>query len=472
MVLASCAAQRPLPPGDELEYPEGQDPDTRRFEQPAASDDELAKAFDAPQPSAASSPEPFSEEAVPPPPSPPLAAPPPSPSATEQAKMDAKRQFDGALPQAKRCVDTSNAAGCDEPLRQLEALADLLTPRERQLTQALHCRDRLARKDLAEARRAAERWILECGPDRPDACRAKAFGALSRVAKDKGAAAQAARERLEKWRSADDCVFKAEAAGRAKQPMPSCLEGAAAHYRRFGDRLMLARIHLARGSALSKDEAKAAEAAGHFKRAESACTAPQCAQVRRRALKQLAYLHWRSGDLEVAARAFFAELGLATEDLPSDRQRYARTDELEKICAQYDKKHTAGACRRLEKSTLGRYTFLDFSKRRGRGLSPESVRRVNEHYRVLLEECLSAQAERMRPPSFETFAIQWTVGNDGRVRSAKIDRKEHDAGELGRCVREQFAHWRYPQYTGEGQHVEQSFTVSARERRSASASPR
>ena len=45
------------------------------------------------------------------------------------------------------------------------------------------------------------------------------------------------------------------------------------------------------------------------------------------------------------------------------------------------------------------------------------------------------------------------------------DKKDRQEGRLGQCLRDRFAVWRYPKYAGELQHVEQSFTISARSQR-------
>ena len=36
---------------------------------------------------------------------------------------------------------------------------------------------------------------------------------------------------------------------------------------------------------------------------------------------------------------------------------------------------------------------------------------------------------------------------------------------MGECLREKFSLWRYPNYVGELKHVDQSFIIQARERR-------
>ena len=115
---------------------------------------------------------------------------------------------------------------------------------------------------------------------------------------------------------------------------------------------------------------------------------------------------------------------------------------------------------------LGRWTFHDYSREpAGQGLSADQVRTVNEHFAPLVQECLAEQARRMTPPDAQRFEVRWVVFNDGRVGEAHL-RKDMDEWPLAKCLRAQFNAWRYPRYEGEYQHVEQSFTVTAVERRS------
>lgn len=202
---------------------------------------------------------------------------------------------------------------------------------------------------------------------------------------------------------------------------------------------------------------------GVWQRVEQVCGEPRCQPIARRAWRSLAQLHASKGEVEPAARAWLADQRLAGARLPGEVRRYARTPDLEKACGPVDQRHGAGACRRLEREVLGEYTFVDFSTRTAgdEGLPPEVVRRVNEHYGVLLQDCLAAEARRLVPPAAESYQLRWMVTNDGRVAQVHLGRKEQEQGGFARCAREQFSWWRYPRYGGEGQHVEQTFSVSA-----------
>jgi hypothetical protein len=111
-------------------------------------------------------------------------------------------------------------------------------------------------------------------------------------------------------------------------------------------------------------------------------------------------------------------------------------------------------------------TFHDYSREApsGEGLSAEQVSMVNEHFAPLLQDCLVEQAKRMTPPDAQRFEVRWVVFNDGRVGEAHL-RRDLDQTPLAKCLRAQFAGWRYPRYEGEYQNVEQAFTVTANERR-------
>ena len=152
--------------------------------------------------------------------------------------------------------------------------------------------------------------------------------------------------------------------------------------------------------------------------------------------------------------------------MPADLRLYARAPEVDPACAAYDAKAGAGACRKLEKKLFGAWTFRDFSSVTERGaLAADEVKTVNEHFGCLLQECLTAQAERLTPGEAVVYEVEWAVTNAGRVSEVHLSRKDQEAGPLLDCLQKQFGIWRYPKYRGELQHVAQKFTVSAHERR-------
>src|SRR5204862_8066904 len=104
-----------------------------------------------------------------------------------------------------------------------------------------------------------------------------------------------------------------------------------------------------------------------------------------------------------------------------------------------DAKDGAGACRKLEKSVVGEYTFRDFSaEHAGGGLPPDTVKLVNDHFGPMLQECLAAEAERLVPPAYETYGVQWRVLNDGRLDQMHMARRDQDSSPLAQCLKAQF----------------------------------
>lgn len=450
-IFLSCASQQKLPPGNELEMGEQEtdaEGNTVGDSRLGSSSAELAKAFDPPAPSA---PEPAQAKSAPAP---------VEPDYTAQERQD----FAVRLDEAKRMVAHGEVETAVPALDALEHDAPRIGPEQVQAVLEQHVKLGVDQKDWKLARKAAERWLIACGPDRIDACRSKATGALAKVASAKSPEANAAKSRVTAAKTADRCLIDAENAVRAHAPLPGCLDGAGAHYRHHGDKLMAARVALVKAQAAAADEAKKDRADELYAYAAKVCDEPRCSTVRRRALKSGGWLALQNGDPYVAARMMIEEMGIGAERLPPDKKRYARTAEVDKVCAALDARDGAGACRKLEKQVLGEYIFTDFStKKAGVGLAADTVRTVNEHFNVSLQECLAAEAARLKPPAYETYQVKWMVQNDGRVDQVHLARKDQDETDLAMCLRRVFVVWRYPRYEGEAQHVEQSFTVSAHE---------
>ncbi|MBK7861941.1 MAG: hypothetical protein IPJ65_25660 [Archangiaceae bacterium] len=450
----ACASQQRLPPGNELENAEsgeGAEPSTVGQSKMPSQSAELARAFDPPPPTEKQKP-----AAAPSAPAAPV-----EPDATAQERAD----FQTRLDETKRQVARQDFETAGPALDVLEHDAEKLGPVELQAVLELEVKLNLAQKEWRGVRKAAERWLEACGPDRIDACRGKAIAALNKVAYAKSPEAEKAKARATAAKTADRCVIDAENALRAHAGLPGCLEAAAAHYRGQSDRLMGARVALAKAAAAAHDDKKKERASELYQFAARVCDEPRCAQVKRRALKAAGWLELQTGDPATAARLMIEEMGIGAERLPAEKKRYARTTEVDKVCAALDSRDGAGACRKLEKQVLGDYIFKDFSAQKaGVGLGADTVRTVNEHYNVSLQECLAAEAARLVPPAYETYQVQWMVHNDGRVDDVHMARKDQDETELALCLRRVFPLWRYPRYDGEAQHIEQSFTVSAHQR--------
>ena len=402
----------------------------------APSDDELSAAFDAPKPAAVKAPATPPDHNVVQPPAP------------EDPLVPLRAEFAQAFAAAKARVGANDLAGARKALPEVEKLALQVGPPEtleaREL--AFHAADKKGAPKLAE------RWLLACGPEDVEPCRAKALAALPKA-------------RAAPFKSADDCLRGAEARLKdTPSKAPACLDKALPVFRKSKDFLMVASVQLLQGLFLAADPKKTAAAQKGLEQAQKTCAEPRCVQVRRRALRELVALHLREEKPEPAARAALSELALLTATLPPARRPYVRTPTVDTACAALDKASGKGACRRLEKSLNGRYTFQDFSQTVLRnGLPQDQMAQVNEHYGVLIEACLAAEAARLVPPDSAIYRVRWMVLNDGRVDAVHVDGA--DNGPLAACLREQFGTWRYPIYQGEWQHVEQSFAIRASSRR-------
>lgn len=314
----------------------------------------------------------------------------------------------------------------------------------------------VAQQDPAAAVEAALAWRLACGPEKLDACRSAANNALAAAAKLPGAdKATAALARA--LHDADDCAQKAE---RSDSP-PPCAAAAQRAAQQHKDALVLQRLAL--GKALHEKQEDRQVAL--LEKAEGLCTTPSCAGLRRRALAKLMAHAKAKGNHEAHVRFALRDQDVATATLPERERLYARTKELEAACPAYDAATGPGACRALEKQVTGKWTFRDYSRESaGDGLPPAVVKEVNEHFAPLMQQCLADQAKRMTPPDAQRFEVRWVVVNDGRVAEPHL-RRDLDEIPFAKCVKAQFADWRYPRYEGEYQNVEQSFTVTATERR-------
>lgn len=310
--------------------------------------------------------------------------------------------------------------------------------------------------DAAASEAAATAWRLACGPEKVDACRGAALAALASVAKLKDADKQLGKQ-VKELQDAELCAAKAEKGA----PKNACEPTAVRVSARDDDTFIATRVLL--GQAL-REEAEGRQVA-LLEKTVASCEKPQCAGLRRKALGKLIAHARQKNDVDGAAKYALAEVKVIAGSTPEPLRVYARTPMLDQACVSYDTAHGAGSCRALEKQTLGFWTFHDYSRTPpSQGLTPDQVRMVNEHYAPLLQECLSDQAKRMIPPDAQRFEVRWLVFNDGRVGEAHL-RKDLDEWPLAKCLRAQFGAWRYPRYEGEFQHVQQSFTVTAVERR-------
>lgn len=399
-------------------------------EQPAPSQDELAQAFEPEQE------KPKAQPVRPP----------------DLVQVDYAAGFKAALSEGQAALKGKQLDAAREAAARAVKEAATLDGEARHQAGQLAFKVELAGGDPSAASDAAEAWRLACGPEKADSCRSAAIAGLGSVAKLKGADKKVMKQ-LRELQDAEVCAAKTE-----KAPQPQPCESTALHLAaKEKDAYLVQKLHL--GQALREDDEK--RQVSLLERTEGKCTKLQCAALRRKALGKLIHHARAKNDVDAAAKYALREVAVIMAALPEENKAWARTGMLDQTCVSYDTAHTPGSCRALEKKTLGRWTFHDYSKdQAGEGLSADQVRSVNEHFAPLLQECLAEQAKRMTPPDAQRFEVRWVVFNDGRVGEVHL-KKEHDESQLAKCLRAQFAGWRYPKYQGEFQNVEQSFTVTA-----------
>lgn len=381
--------------------------------------------------------------------------------------------FSVRIADARRNLASKKTSECGGALDELDPIARKLGPPFEQQIHELRNRLALAVRDFKLATSSAEQWLLSCGPGAPDVCRKRALIAMERAVRQLPKKSLA-RDRLAKFQENDACFAQSELQVKMGGRIPKCADAARTSYRQLGDHLMVARLFLARARSIESDPGQAAQTSQLLSQAQRACDERRCSDVRRRTLRSQFALEMRLGNAEGAARAALTEMGLASENLAPQRRSYARTSEVDRACEALDRRNGPTTCRRLEKSLLGGYTFHDFSEKTAsrEGLSADDVRQVNQHFQVLIQDCLAQEAERLEPPASVSYHLRWVALNDGHVDQVRLDRDDQNSGPLSDCLRSQFAFWRYPRYRGEMQHIDQVFSVNTRERRVAIESRR
>lgn len=393
---------------------------------PAAkrADDDVASAFDE-KPVASTAP------AITPPP------PEPDVRVTFRAAVDSARaalsskQLDRAADAAATATTEAAALGAAEKQRAAELTATVALAKKTPDVEAIRV------------------WRQSCAGEAADTCRAQALKALS-------TAAQVTKEReladeATELSKSETCLKTAE---RSKKP-EKCFATLVT-----SDPFIAAKLQYVK--ALAAPDAKRPAL---LEAVAERCEAAACVPVRRKALADLIARAKAEKRLEEAARLAMKDLKTHATLFTKAERIWARPAEVDAVCALYDATK-AGACRALEKQLTGGFTFRDFSSERQRdGLPSDVVRTVNEHYGPLLQECLAVQAKRLKAPDTMRFELRWMVFNDGRVGEVHFKDAAQERSELAACIRAQFSTWRYPKYEGEWQHVEQSFSVMAVERR-------
>jgi tetratricopeptide (TPR) repeat protein len=178
-----------------------------------------------------------------------------------------------------------------------------------------------------------------------------------------------------------------------------------------------------------------------------------CPGRRRTLLFETARLMERQGEL-VGAYKLFAEINAEKiEDLPEERRRYGRSEDLVRVCAKLRRKSGVPSCLRLEHSTVGFMTFRDFSAGPTRSkLTKAEMGEVHADYLPLLTGCLAKAAKSGEAEPGETFELDWAVRNDGRAIRFQCN-PSVEGLQLGECFKNVLDMFRDPRYRGERRNV-------------------
>jgi hypothetical protein len=143
-------------------------------------------------------------------------------------------------------------------------------------------------------------------------------------------------------------------------------------------------------------------------------------------------------------------------------------------CAAYDKLKGTDACRALEKQVVGYYVFHDFSREHlgdRQLISHEKLVQVNEHYGILIKDCLAAEIRQIADKAAVSYLVNWLVINSGRVDNFHSISTDQDQSRFVTCLREQFGYWRYPSHEGDPQRIKQGFSVKSTMRATEETEP-
>jgi hypothetical protein len=385
----------------------------------------------------------------------------PAPPLPEDPNAQVRAAFETDFAAAQRALEGGDAAAAREAVPSLELSAFLLGGPERVRVQQLARAAATAAGDPKALPAIVEKWLAACGPNEVEACRGSALEALAKHDK----------ARAERVRAADACVAAAERAPGKRGP--ACLEGALALYKRAEDSLMVSRVELANALALTADPTQ-------LKAAKRALT--QVAEridgrnghVRRAAFDARARLELAEGSVEAAARSALAGAEAWANTMAPEQRYWARTPLVEQACAAYDTLKGKDACRALEKQLLGFYVFHDFSREHlpdRQLISHEKLVEVNEHYGVLIRDCLAAEIRELADRAAVSYLVQWLVLGTGRVDNFHSLSSEQDQSRFVTCLREQFGYWRYPSHEGDPHRIKQGFSVKSRVRETEETEP-
>ncbi len=195
-----------------------------------------------------------------------------------------------------------------------------------------------------------------------------------------------------------------------------------------------------------------AGAAATRSRATKTRAAPRPAFVRIAAHEALALVAVAAKDVEGEARAVLSVDALRAElagRTPEER-RFARSREVERACARYEKAEGEGHCAVLALRATGQLSFSDPSRGRPKKTaSTDDIERAQRQYSPVVEACVREVAKsHVDGELFENASIKigWSVRGDGRTGEVEIEPRRYDPA-LGPCVRERVAWFRYPRWT-------------------------
>ncbi|MFT3712865.1 MAG: hypothetical protein QM817_34870 [Archangium sp.] len=375
----------------------------------------------------------------------------PRPPLPDDPNATLRATFETDFANAKKQLTGGDAAGARDAVALLELSAFVLGGPERVRVQQLARAAAVALHDSKALSGIDEKWLAACGPNDVEACRSSALDAIK--AYDKS--------RAEKVRAADACVLGAE-----KNPgktAPACLASARALYAKADDTLMVARADLVVALALAADQ-KQSKAASKALTKIAETIDGRNGHVRQAAFDARAKLALADGNTEDAARSALQGAEAFASTLPLEERYWARTPTVDVMCAAYDKLKGVDACRQLEKSVLGFYVFHDFSKEHlpdRQLISHEKLVAVNEHYGILIKDCLAAEIQQIADKAAVSYLVNWLVINTGRVDNFHSVSGALDQSRFVTCLREQFGYWRYPSHEGDPQRIQQGFSVKS-----------
>lgn len=397
-----------------------------------AQDDDLANAFGPQKEARVFEP----EHNVPPPPVP------------DDANAALRVSFESDFAEAKKKLESGDTAGAKDAVALLELSAFVLGGTERVKVQHLARGVAVAMNDRKSIAAIDEKWLVACGPNDVDACREAALGEWTAYNP----------ERVERVRAADACLKSAEQS--AGKKAPACLSLAQALYRQMEDTLMLARVDLVNALAMGKAGKKALTKIGETIDGRNG-------HVRQLAYEARAKLELAEGKTADAAKSALLGADARGTTMAPERRYWARSAVVDQMCEAYDREKGRDACRQLEKSVVGFYVFHDFSDEHladRQVLSHEMLVKVNEHYGVLIRDCLAAEIQKIADKDASSYLVYWLVNGNGHVDNFHSVSSDLDQSRFVRCLREQFGYWRYPTHEAAPQRIQQGFSVKSRMR--------